>query len=110
MRAFVLLYGPLDSLSHFVDQFASRQEIVTNKALLQAITDLYMDPESGQRKRGVRGAGQGGPRRSASVLNQLDVTWDLYAISTESFLQCLPSEFDRFKRDISANSAREETA
>src|SRR5689334_17645590 len=63
MRALVLLYGPLHLLSQFVDQFASRQEIVTNKALLQAITDLYMDPESGQPKRGARGTGPGGPRR-----------------------------------------------
>jgi hypothetical protein len=102
-RALALLYGPVHSLSQFVDQLASRQEIVTNKALLQGITDLYMDSDSGQPKRGARTTGPGGPRRLATVLNQLDVTWDLYAISTESFLQCLPSEFDRFKVDICAN-------
>lgn len=107
-RAMALLSGPVHHLTEFVNQLAPRQETVTNKAILQAITDLYIDQDSGEPKRGARTKGPGGPRRLATVMNQLDVTWDLYAVSTESFLQCLPREFDRFKADIPARLAFEQ--
>jgi hypothetical protein len=44
-----------------------------------------------------------GPRRPGTVfrfidiLDQLDVTWDLYSMTTDMLLGCLPAEFDRFK-------------
>ena len=97
-RALALLHGPLHFLNEFVNQLAARQETVTNKALLQAITYLYIHPKTREPKHRARTKGPGGPRRLATILNQLDVTWDLYAVTTESFLQCLPPEFDRFRQ------------
>ncbi|HBI47094.1 MAG TPA: hypothetical protein DDY78_30210 [Planctomycetales bacterium] len=104
-RALALLHGPLHFLSEFVNQLAARQETVTNKALLQAITYLYIDPKTREPKQRARSKGPGGPRRLATILNQLDVTWDLYAVTTESFLECLPPEFDRFKAGIPETTA-----
>ena len=79
------LCGPLHTLTEFVNQLAPRQETVTNKAILQAVTDLYIDPPTKQPKYRARSKGPGGPCRMAAVLNQLDVTWDLYSVTTDSF-------------------------
>jgi hypothetical protein len=97
-RAMVLLSGGVHTLNEFVNQLASRQETVTNKSLMQAITTLYIDPTTLKAKRGAQTKGPGGPRRLATVLNQLDVTWDLYVATTDELLRCLPREFDRFRR------------
>lgn len=99
-RAMVLLCGPVDVVGQFVDDLAPRKQIVTNKAIMEAATSLYIDPETLQPKRGARTKGPGGPRRLAAVINQLDLTWDLYAMTTENFLECLPAEFDRFRSSL----------
>jgi hypothetical protein len=40
---------------------------------------------------------KGAPRRLANLLNQLDLTWYLYGMTTEEILTLLPKEFDRFR-------------
>lgn len=92
-----LLCGPLHQPGDIVEQLASRQELVTNVAVMEAATELYIDSDTKQPKRGAAGRSGGSARRLADVLNQFDVTWDLYAMKADDLVQILPSEFDRFR-------------
>jgi hypothetical protein len=96
-RAMALLCNPLDRPGDIVEQFASRQELVTNRAIVEGATKLYIDPRTSRPRRGSGGKGDGSPRRFADVLKQFDATWDLYALTTEALLHLLPTEFDRFR-------------
>lgn len=96
-RALVVLCGPVHQPGELVEQLLSRQEIVTNPNALAAATSTYYDPNTGSFKRGAAGAGKGSARRFPDVLNQFDVTWDLYAMPDADILKMLPKEFDRFR-------------
>jgi hypothetical protein len=96
-RAMSLLCKPLPIIDDIVAQLASRQELITNRALIEVATELYFDPATGTTKRGAGGKGGGSPRRLAEILQQFDVTWDLYAMQVSEFLRILPNEFDRFR-------------
>lgn len=96
-RALALLCGPLYEPGDVVEQLAARQELVTNRAVIQAATNLYVDHSAGKLKRGAAGRGKGSVRRLADILNQLDVTWDLYGMTPDGLVRLLPREFDRFR-------------
>ena len=96
-RAMGLLCKPLPIIDDIVAQLASRQELITNPALVELATMLYFDPASGTTKKGAGGKGGGSPRRLAEVLQQFDVTWDLYAMQITEFFRILPHEFNRFR-------------
>ncbi len=98
-RALVLLCTPLHQPGDIVEQLASRQELVTNVAIISAATELYVDADTRMAKRGAAGRGPGSARRLAEVLNQFDLNWDLYSMSTEAILDVLPNEFSRFRLD-----------
>lgn len=96
-RAAVVLCQPVHTPGDLVEQLASRQELVTNRALLAAATQLYVEPSTKQPKRGAGGKTRGTARRLADFFNQLDVTWDLYAMDAQELLAKLPREFHRFQ-------------
>jgi len=91
------LCQPLHTPGDLVEQLASRQELVTNQAFMSAATALYVDAATQQPKRGARGKTRGTARRLADICNQLDVTWDLYAMNAGELLGKLPREFQRFQ-------------
>lgn len=106
-RAMVLLYGPLGVVGHFYYQLASRQKLVTNKAIVALATEMYIDPETQSHKRGAQTDDKPGTlRRFVAVLDQLDTTWDLYAMSKDQIAAMLPQEFNRF---LKAGNARQQT-
>ena len=94
--ALAVLATPLHRPGDIVEQLASRQELVTNHSVMAAATRLYIG-EDGLPKPRAAGRGAGSARRLADVLTQLDLTWDLYDLSTEKLLELLPAEFDEFK-------------
>lgn len=96
-RALVLLCGPLHKPGDVVEQLVSRQEIITNPHAVELATAIYFDPKSGSFKRGAAGKGRGSARRLADILNQFDVTWDLYWLPSVGIVGKLPKEFDRFR-------------
>jgi hypothetical protein len=98
----VLLCGPLFRPGEIVEQIVARSEILTNANAVEVATAIYFDPRSGSFKRGAAGKGGGSVRRLADVLNQFDLTWDLYWMSAAGILAKLPGEFDRFRRPASA--------
>ena len=96
-RAFAVLCQPLDKPGDIVEQLASRQELVTNSAVMEVATQLYVDPATQKPKRSAQSQTAGGAVRLANVLNQFDVTWDLYAMIAKEMLGVLPEEFEKFK-------------
>lgn len=97
-RAMALLCKPLPIIDDIVAQLASRQELVSNPAVVELATHLYFDSKSRTTKKGAGGKGGGSPRRLADILSQFDVTWDLYSMSIKEFWAVLPKEFERFRR------------
>ena len=95
--ALVALCQPPHTPGDLVEQLASRQELVTNRAFMSAATALYVDPATQQPKRGAGGKNRGTARRLADMCNQFDVTWDLYAMEAGELLTKLPREFQRFQ-------------
>jgi hypothetical protein len=96
-NALILLGGPFGSHGEVVEQFASRLEIVTNRGLIESLTTLYWDTAGKKLRRGAGGKEAGSARRLADVLQQFDLTWDLYALTAPSMLGLLPKEFDKFR-------------
>ena len=98
-RAMVLLHVAYPVVGHFWYQLASRQELVTNPAIMEAATELYLQKPENRAKRGATSEKTpGSVFRFAAVLNQFDPVWDLYAMKKEQILNLLPSEFDRFRK------------
>jgi len=101
--ASLLLQGPVDELSDLMEQFASRQEFITNPAIIGAANELYYDPEKQRPKRGAASTKKkpGTSRRFIDVVQQFDVTYDLYAMEPAQLLDLLPREFRPWRPDPS---------
>jgi len=103
-RAAVVLCGPLDTPGDFVEQLASRQDFVQNRSVIEAATKLYLNLDTGKPKRGAADTKHrpGTLRRFVDIINQLDPTWDLYAMTADQLLAKLPQEFDAYKAGTGA--------
>lgn len=95
-RARIVLCGSVDAPGDFVEQLASRQDFVQNKAVIGAATTLYINETTGKPKRGAAPTQRkaGTLRRFVDVINQLDPTWDLYSIGVDELIHKLPGEFN----------------
>ena len=93
-RAF--LRTPLPVHGDYAEQLAARQEIVSNRAVVEAADCLYYsDKGSGGLKVGaVDRSRPGNVRRLIAVMQQLDLTYDLYGMTADDILSLLPDEFD----------------
>ncbi len=99
-RARVVLCGPLYAPGEASEQILSRQEVVTNRGVVELATRLYYDPRGKKVKRGSASKGAGTLRRFAKdFLNQFDMTWDLYAMTADQVAALLPKEFNRFRTE-----------
>jgi hypothetical protein len=97
VRAMALLCKPPHIIGEIEAQIAAYQELVTNRAVVELTTKLYYNPKTKTTKPGSGSKeNPGSPRRLVSVLGQFDLTWDLYAATTDELLSLLPKEFDKF--------------
>lgn len=94
----VLLATSPDAPGEIYEQLASRKYLVTSPAVVEAVQQLYYDPDSAKPRRGAAGAGAGSARRFGEILQQLDKTFDLNSIGPGRLIELLPSEFGRFLR------------
>jgi hypothetical protein len=92
----LLLTGPLHAESGLYHEIASRQDFVANKGVLEAAVMLYLDPKRRRPKPGAQSSHRhpGTVRRFVRVLQQLDVTYDIYGLNGQQILELLPEEFD----------------
>jgi hypothetical protein len=89
--------APLATRGEIIEQMASRQDYLGNAAIIEAAYRLYFDERKGKPRRGSGGSGGGSPRRLATILQQLGLTFDLGACRSETLRKLLPSEFDRWQ-------------
>jgi hypothetical protein len=92
----LLLSGPLSSETAIYHEIASRQDLVAHRGVLDAARTLYLDVRRGRPKPGAQGSinQPGTVRRFVRVLQQLDVTYDIYGLSGRQIVGLLPPEFD----------------
>ncbi len=88
---------PLASSGEIVEQLASRQSLFGNTTLIEGAYRLYFSEDEQRPRRGAGGSGAGSPRRLATIVQQLDLTYDLRECTPEQFISLLPKEFDRWK-------------
>jgi len=94
----LLLYTPLNRESSFHHQLAQRQNFISNQGVMEAAALLYLDvkrqrPKSGSTAR----KNPGNLYRFIDVLQQFDLTYDLYSMSGPEIIRILPHEFDKWK-------------
>jgi hypothetical protein len=96
----LLLWTPLHLESKFHHQLAGRQTLITNNSILDAADKMYFYESESRPKRGalIEKNSPGTLLRFIDVVQQLDLTYDLYSMSGEEILALLPPEFDKWKR------------
>ena len=99
-RARGVLMTHISAPGDVVEQLASRQELITNRSVMSVVTNLYYDALKSSPKKGSGGKADGSPRRLADIINQYDLTYDLYSLTEEGLLGLLPKEFDRFRATL----------
>lgn len=89
--------SPLARRGEIIEQLASRQAVLGNPRIIEAVYRLYFDDKGGHPHRGTGGSKGGSPRRLALILQQLDLTFDLVACDAAKLIGLLPKEFDRWR-------------
>jgi len=100
----LLLWTPLSIESRFHHQLAGRQTLITNHGVLDAVHRMFFNPAAGRPKPGALG-GKNAPGtllRFIDVIQQLDLTYDLYSMTGREILRLLPAEFDRWRKGVNA--------
>jgi hypothetical protein len=95
----LLLRTPLHLESKFHHELAVRQTLITNKGILEAADKMYFKESEGSPKKGalMKKKAPGTLQRYIDVIQQLDLTYDLYSMSGAEILALLPPEFDKWK-------------
>jgi hypothetical protein len=89
------LHTALSVESHFHHEIATRQSFITNRGIMEALHILYYNEPGQKPKRGpiMNKNAPGSLYRFVGVIQQLDVTYDLYSMSGAEIVSLLPSEF-----------------
>ncbi len=95
----LFLYGPLYLHNDFIEQFASRQNIIANSDLVEVAYRLYWDTSLDRPKRGVQSKNKpGNHRRLLKIIEQFELTYDIYSMASNEILSLLPAEFNVWKK------------
>jgi len=94
----IYLAGPPYRHGDLLEQLASRQEIATNKGIVEAATILYWDDQKNTIKKGARNkTGPGILRRFIKdIIPQFQMTYDLNSMNGEGLISLLPAEFNEW--------------
>lgn len=94
----IYLAGPPYRHGDLLEQLASRQEIATNKGIVEAATVLYWDDKKNSIKKGARNkTGPGILRRfTKDIIPQFQMTYDLNSMNGEEIISLLPTEFNEW--------------
>lgn len=95
----IFLYSPVYEHNDFIEQLASRQFIISHQNIVRTVTELYLDASRGFPKRGAQSRNRkGNIRRFVSIIQQFELTYDIYSMSPEQILNLLPEEFNEWKQ------------
>jgi len=95
----LLLWTPPHLESKFHHQLAARQTLITNKGILEAADIMYFNTLKSRPKRGalMEKSAPGTLLRFIDLVQQLDLTYDLYSMRGLEIMVLLPPEFDKWK-------------
>lgn len=97
-HAILLLSGPLHVEQGVYQEITSRQDLIASRGVVEALNALYLDRARGLPKRGAQRAERPGSlRRFVRLLQQLDLTYDIYGMSGSAIVDLLPPEFDAWR-------------
>jgi hypothetical protein len=93
------LHTALSVESTFHHEIATRQSFITNRGIMEALHILYYNDLENKPKRGpiMNKNAPGSLYRFVNVIQQLDVTYDLYSMSGPEIVSLLPGEFNHWK-------------
>jgi len=93
-----LLSRDLPVRGELIEQLMARQYFLSCAGVMQAASTLYYDPERKTFKKGAAGRTSAGcVYRFVSWLQQLEINYDLFSISSDDLISLMPREFERFK-------------
>lgn len=93
-----LLWKAMDTYGDVYEQIASRQWMVQNPAIVDALNYLYFDSSEKRLKPNSGGPYPGAARRLVVAVDQLAMTRDFYEINDAGeLIAILPAEFDKFR-------------
>lgn len=98
-RTYPFLYTPPHQRSDLLNQLMAVQALAMNPSILDAVRLLYWDEAHHRPKRGTADKRDkpGTLRRFITVINQFNLTFDLFAMSGEQIVKLLPErEFGRW--------------
>jgi hypothetical protein len=100
--AILVLSGPLHVEQQVYQEITSRTDLIASHGVLEALNALYLDRARGLPKRNAQTPSlqPGTLRRFVRVLQQLDVTYDVYGMSGQAILDLLPAEFDAWRGEV----------
>lgn len=95
----IYLTGAPNKHGDLFEQLASRQEIATNRGVIEAATILYWDASKSNIKKGARAKNGAGILRrfTGDIIPQYQMTYDLSSMSGREIVDLLPAEFDIWK-------------
>ena len=97
-KARLLLYGPVHQANDVQARLAERQSFITNPGIIEVVDMLYFDEKNNKPKFGTQSKTKGGSLyRFITVIQQLDLTYDLYSMNAHDILSLLPEEFNKWK-------------
>lgn len=92
-NSLLFLHSHITIHNEYIEQLASRQEIISNPNIIKAAHILYWDDGSKKPKRGASGKKQGAPRRLPKVFGQIELTYDIFSMKSDEIVKTLPKEF-----------------
>jgi len=106
--AILLLSGPPHIEQGIYQEITSRLDLIASHGVIEALNALYLDRKRGTPKAGAQAGARrpGTVRRFVQVLQQLDVTYDIYGMSGKEILDLLPPEFDVWRGRVGLLSPR----
>ena len=97
----IFLQTPMNSTNKITLEFACRQNLISNDNMVDAITALYWhkrsDGSEGAKRGAVTKKAPGNLYRFIALMNQLELTYDVYSMSGKEILELLPPEFAKWK-------------
>jgi len=94
----IFLYSLVDKSNDFIEQFASRQDIISNANIIVVANQLYWNPERDKPKKGSESKRRpGNIRRFIKTIRQLELTYDIYSMNSSDILAILPEEFNNWE-------------
>lgn len=97
----IFLYSPIYEHNDFIEQFASRQFIISYPNIVEAITKLYLDSTTETPKKGAQSRNRrGNIRRFVKIIQQFELTYDIYSMGSGQILKLLPDEFNEWRQQL----------